>query len=308
MKKTNLLLSLLFLLPHISMGVFANPGELPVMIRPFGDSITFGYSDDFSATFNNCYNSQIWCLYPGVEYDGYFGGGYRGVLTWLAINKKEPIIKHFGTVGNQSGGSSIKQWLSMSQIHDGYPGARTDQMVPYSLMPTPLVPPIPTIPTITLIHLGTNDIAQGFSSKLNEEDIVNRASNNLSTIIENILNHNMTHVYVAKIIRFAKPKPGCTFAGKKCMDYSSANKIVDKYNTRIGEKFANLKGVTVVDMSNLLSNDDYSADGVHPELSGYFLISCKWSEAANLFLSEKTCNNISLEELKTLNPLAQVPR
>jgi len=296
-KKINLLSILLFLFSvNIPIGALGNNGAMPTIIRPFGDSITFGYSGDFSATFSNCYSSQVWCFYPKVDIDGYFGGGYRGVLTWFAINEKSKIIKPFGTVGLQTGGSSIRQWLSMSQFHDGYPGARTDQMVPYSLMPTPLSPPMPMpmqIPTITLIHLGTNDILQGVDKKVDNNVIIDRAISNLLRIIKNILKYNNTQIYLAKIVMIPK--------------ISYTNNIVTDYNKAIDKNFSKLKNVTIVDMSDLLTAKHFSPDKVHPNLSGYFKMSCRWAIAANLFLSGKTCGDIKLNDLKTLLPLATVP-
>jgi hypothetical protein len=311
MKKTTMfcvMLTHILLIAPLEASADAPPmPPLPTIIRPFGDSITFGYSDNFSASGFNCYNNQIWCFYPSVAYGGYFGGGYRGVLTWLAINDTSKIIKPFAAMGNQTGGSSIQQWLTFSQFHDGYPGARTDQMVPYSLIPTPPSMPIP-VTTTTLIHLGTNDIVQGYDTRQTASTIVSRAISNLSSIVGNILKTNNTHVYVAKIIPFVKPKAQCPSTNKiPCTDYSLANTIVVQYNAQIETTFANQKNVSIVDMSNILTAGDYSADGVHPELTGYFKIACQWAGNANLFLPGKSCSDISLQDLTELKALAQTP-
>lgn len=273
------------------------------IIRPLGDSITFGYSSDFSATAQNCYNAQVWCLYPNVKYGGNFGGGYRGVLTWLAIDEKNRILKPFTTVGFQSGGSSIQQWATNSQLHDGYPGARTDQLVPYSML---FMPPFPETP-VTFIHLGTNDIIQGhLDDKLDQETIVNAAITNLSTIVKNVVNNTQSKVYLAKIIKFSVSKfcPGQTTS--KCADFSLANPIVEAYNERIAKEFSGNKNVVIVEMDNILEANDYSPDGIHPALSGYFKMACKWAESANMFLDNKSCGDVSVADLTSLPPVATV--
>jgi len=303
MKKIAFVIFFLSLL-NIPVSTSADVSSPPTIIRPFGDSITFGYSDNFSATTINCYNSQVWCFYPNVKYDGYYGGGYRGVLTWFAINNGNRIVKPFSTVGNQSGGSSLRQWLSLSQFHDGYPGARTDQVVPYSLLAVPPAPPfpVPKIPVIALVHIGTNDFVQGYK----DSGTVDRAINNLSTIIANLSKH-ATKIYLAKIIGVVKPKASCRIGTRPCPNFFPANQSINAYNQKIVENFSKNNNVTIVDMSNLLLADDYSADGVHPELSGYFKMSCLWAEKANLFISGKTCKDINVGELTSLKPLAQAP-
>lgn len=271
--QASLMLCLFFAIPQ-----WANSEETtadkPILIRPFGDSITygFGFSDyKYCPTYSS---NQQWCTSPAD-----YGGGYRGWLTFitlasLATNSKPPFI--FMTEGHQSGGSYSQQWQTATQAHDGYPGFRTDQLITASNYPS--------FSDVTLVHAGTNDILQ--------QKTVTSAADNLFTILDNLLaNNSQTQVYVAQIIPFAKPANGCKYAGKPCTDYTLLNDSVSKYNKLIATKYEALDDskkarITVVNMENLLNgasgpslDDDYFTFGVHPNVMGYRKIACTWINA-----------------------------
>ncbi|ABZ94685.1 hydrolase [Leptospira biflexa serovar Patoc strain 'Patoc 1 (Ames)'] len=176
----------------------------PILIRPFGDSITYGvgFSD-----WGTCYISQInqqLCMPPAMA-----GGGYRGWLTLLAT---QGLGLYFTTEGYQSGGSYYLQWLTNTQTHDGYPGYRTDQLIQFSTFAS--------FSNFTLIHAGTNDILQNKSYET--------AANNLFSIINNVLATNTnTTVVVAKIIQISSIN----------QVYSNLNSQIQLYNTLIDSKF-----------------------------------------------------------------------
>ena len=273
MLTASLILSLILAIPQS-----ANSGESvpdkPILIRPFGDSITYGFGFTDYKYCPTYPGSGPWCTPPSV-----YGGGYRGWLTFitlssLATKTDPPFI--FMTEGHQSGGSSLQQWQTATQAHDGYPGFRTDQLIEASTYPS--------FSDITLVHAGTNDIAQRKN--------VESAADNLFTILDNLLaNNSRTQIYVAQIIPFAKPAAGCTYGGKPCFDFTILNDSVTKYNNLIATKYAALNSdkkarITVVDMQNLLNgksgatpNEDYFTFGVHPNMMGYMKIACTWIKA-----------------------------
>ncbi|MGE8723287.1 hydrolase [Leptospira biflexa] len=243
----------------------------PILIRPFGDSITYGvgFSD-----WGNCYISQInqqLCMPPAMA-----GGGYRGWLTLLAT---QGLGLYFTTEGYQSGGSYYLQWLTNTQTHDGYPGYRTDQLIQFSTFAS--------FSNFTLIHAGTNDILQNKSYET--------AANNLFSIINNVLATNTnTTVVVAKIIQISSIN----------QVYSILNSQIQLYNALIDSKFnalpPNLKArVRVVNMYNLLNDqNDYSPDGIHPNASGYFKMACNWMAGINNSNPSGPCSGLNFEKLK----------
>ena len=270
---TTLILSFLLVIPQHVNSEETDPDK-PILIRPFGDSITYGFGFTDYKYCPTYPGSGPWCTPPSV-----YGGGYRGWLTFitlasLATKEEPPFI--FMTEGHQSGGSSLQQWQTATQAHDGYPGFRTDQLITASTYPS--------FSDVTLVHAGTNDIAQ--------KRTVDSAATNLFTILDNLLaNNSRTHVYVAQIIPFAKPVAGCKLYGKPCFDYTIYNDSVTKYNSQIAVKYDSLDAakkarITVVNMQNLLNgksgnspNEDYFAYGVHPNMMGYMKIACTWIKA-----------------------------
>lgn len=242
------------LLPRPSL---AQTGDA-LLIRPFGDSITYGwgYAD---GTFCPVYNvSQTWCTSPLA-----IGGGYRGWMTWMALNLRAIT---FRTEGLQNGGSYNQQWITGSQAHDGYPGFRTDQLM--------LASRLPSFAGVTLVHAGTNDIAQGVDPGV--------AAANLFTLVSNLQAANSaTRIVLAKIIAFAKPPAVCPYGPGNCRDYTPLNPKIDQFNQLIDQKWAQLPAaarqrVTLVDMHAVLSSGDFYFDGVHPNVLGYMQMACAW--------------------------------
>ncbi len=258
-----------------------HPPAGSVLIRPFGDSITYGFGFTDYTYCPTYLNNQKWCGEPLP-----MGGGYRGWMTWIVLSsiatETTPPLT-FMTEGHQNGGSYIQQWQTATQAHDGYPGFRTDQLVPVSKMPS--------FSNITLVHAGTNDIVQNIK--------VNVAVGNLFQILPNLLTANQgTQVFVAQIIPFAKPASTCQAFGKPCLDFSSKNAQVTHYNQLIQQKWSALppaqkERITIVDMSGILNglsgitpDDDYSLDGVHPSPMGYMKMACTWIRAIQGLPSE----------------------
>ncbi len=248
----------------------------PILIRPFGDSITFGvgFSD-----WGLCYFSQInqnLCMPPSQ-----IGGGYRGWMTLLATQN---IGIYFTTEGYQSGGSYYLQWQTNTQTHDGYPGYRTDQLINFSNYAS--------FSNYTLIHIGTNDILQNKS--------IDSAANNLFTIINNLLQINRnTTLIVAQIIQISSTN----------QKYSPLNTQITAYNNLIETKWnalpANIKTrVKIVNMNNVLNDQtDYFFDGIHPNSNGYFKMACKWIGAINNSPPAGACSGLNIESLKRkMNP------
>lgn len=277
-RKYSLALALIFLC-HFGMEIQAqNLKQLPkpILIRPFGDSITYGlgFSD-----WGLCYFAQInqsLCMPPSQ-----LGGGYRGFMTLLAT---QGIGIYFTTEGYQSGGSYFLQWQLNTQTHDGYPGYRTDQLINFSNYAS--------FSDYTLIHAGTNDIVQGKS--------IETASLNLFTIINNLLQMNSrTTLIVAQIIQISSTN----------QKYSPLNLQIVAYNNLIQSKWnalpANLQArVKIVNMNGVLNDlQDYSPDGVHPNANGYLKMACKWIGAINASPPAGACSGLNLESIKRkMNP------
>ncbi|BDA80272.1 SGNH hydrolase [Leptospira kobayashii] len=264
--------------------------SIPI-IRQFGDSITYGYG------YVQCYGTPGICM--GTTINGgqiqqcmtcavyMWGGGYRGWMTELALQPSNQF--GFATVGYQCGGSYTSQWQTNSMSHDGYPGFRTDQLVPIAMLPS--------VASITLVHAGTNDFAQGKS--------VDWATQNLTQIVKNLIQQSGNGtIYVAKIVRFMKPAASCT----KCTDNTVLNPLVKTYNEWIDQKLANAIGtkfsnqVVIVDMYDALTlATDYSFDGVHPSPAGYQKMACSWIRAIKKMpsLPENPCSGFTFGETKS---------
>lgn len=271
----------------------------PLLIRPFGDSITYGFGFGSYTAFCPVYGpGQTWCGQPLT-----YGGGYRGWMTAYALYTNQvqaPIPLTFMTEGHQSGNSNLEQWNTATQVHDGYPGFRNDQLLP--------IAKLPSFATVTLVHSGTNDIAQCVFPNLypwfecptaagaSPQQTAQAIFAKLVQVVTSLLQANpKTQVFVAQIIPF----------GNAANKAAELNALRGPYNELIGSQLvgslpANLRSrVTIVNMQNSLDlNADYSADGVHPNSSGYFKMSCNWIKAIqNLPVP---CPGASLENLQEM--------
>ncbi|WP_210411991.1 GDSL-type esterase/lipase family protein [Leptospira licerasiae] len=264
--------ALLLFLCNISLQAQTVPYNLnnPVRIRPFGDSITYGVQ--FAYGFPFCYVSAVnqFICSPPIA----IGGGYRGWMAVFSFNN-DGIV--FSTEGYQAGGSNISQWESFTQMHDGYPGWTTADLIP--------IAGLPSFSDITLVHAGTNDmwpilkIANPTDAQIDQ--IASTAGANLFLLLNQLLvNNPKAYIFVAKIIQVSAPQ-----ASYFNFDYNTVNKVIFKYNNYISNNWinvppANRARMALVDMSQLLQQgSDYSGDGVHPNASGYMKIACTWIRA-----------------------------
>lgn len=239
----------------------------PIVIRPFGDSITYGlgFAD---GTYCPVYaNGQQPCPNPPVNW----GGGYRGWIAYILKNSRNII---YTTEGQQSGGSNQFQYATATQRHDGYPGATTIDLISKSTLASSA--------DVTLVHAGTNDIFWRVVLLRNCSWPVNPIADSLFVSVRNILAANpRTKVYVAQIVKFVAG----TMVLPSVVD--SINTKVDQYNQQIVRKWNELptqmkERVNIVDMSSVLSSTtDYISDGVHPSREGYLKMACTWIRAIN---------------------------
>ncbi|PJZ84688.1 GDSL-type esterase/lipase family protein [Leptospira harrisiae] len=248
----------------------------PVLIRPFGDSITYGFGfTDWG--FCPVYPiGQFICMPPNQAV-----GGYRVWMTEFAITNKALT---FATEGYQSGGSNIQQWITNTQTHDGYPGWRNDQLLQ--------IANYPSFADITLVHAGTNDLIQGKSP--------NNAIIDLFKVVNALLaNNSRTQIFLAKIIRISPT------AATKLPNYETLSKNIRDYNQLIDTYWINTipalrSRITLVDMHPILNLPEDYFDDVHPSPLGYMKISCTW---INAIKSQKTnpsdpCSGIETDNIK----------
>lgn len=238
----------------------ANPKEVPdsIIIRPFGNSITFGIGfaeDTYCPVY---FDNQKSCGFPPP----FWGGGYRGWMTLISQNNQNLV---FTTEGAQGGGSNARQYFSSTKMHDGYPGFWTNHMIERSKAPSKA--------DVTLVHLGTNDLFWGSTA--------DKAADTLFFLLDNILAANTNpnkHIYVAKIIKvFPSSIVHANYA-------PFVNAKIDAYNQLIDSKWKALPTekknlITVVDMHSVLDSSRYYADGVHPNEEGYLRMACTWIRA-----------------------------
>ncbi|MGJ4789292.1 GDSL-type esterase/lipase family protein [Leptospira koniambonensis] len=276
----------------------------PVLIRPFGDSITYGigFTNDWQCPMYEIF--QYVCMPPGTK-----GGGYRGWMTLLSLNG-DGIV--FTTEGYQSGGSYFQQWLTNTQTHDGYPGWTVEDLTPIAARAS--------FANITLVHAGTNDmwpilkIQNPTDAQIDQ--LAATTGQNLFNMLQTLLNSNpKTYIFVAQIIKTAPPLVG----------YETVNQVIFKYNNYIASNWINLPPasrarMTLVDMhSTLQPGQDYSNDGIHPSANGYLKIACSWIRAikAQPANQESPCDGIttgktekqltpSQEEIKQMTPSKEI--
>jgi lysophospholipase L1-like esterase len=266
----------------------------PVLIRPFGDSITYGigFTNDLSCPVYPI--GQYICMPPGEK-----GGGYRGWMTLLSLTG-DGII--FTTEGFQSGGSYVQQWLTNTQTHDGYPGWTNEQLLP--------VANYPSFSNITLLHAGTNDMWQVLSipkpSDAQIEQIASSAGASLFTLINTLLKNNQrTYLFVAQIIKVSEAQSHYKSLYHESSDFNTVNKVIQKYNNYISNNWTtqlspeNQSRATLVDMQDILQpGSDYSPDGIHPSALGYMKMACTWIRAIKNMTPDpqKPCSGIASSE------------
>lgn len=249
----------------------------PVLIRPFGDSITYGFG---FTDWGYCpvYSiEQFICMPPNQAV-----GGYRVWMTEFAITNKAFV---FATEGYQSGGSNTQQWITNTQTHDGYPGWRNDQLIK--------IANYPSLADITLVHSGTNDIIQGKSP--------NNAAIDLFKVVNSLLTNNpRTQIFLAKIIRISP------VAATQLPNYDTLSANIRDYNQLIDKFWINTvpslrARITLVDMHPILGLPQDYFDYVHPSALGYMKISCTWINAIKNQNTNPSdpCNGIETENIKS---------
>ncbi|TGM81371.1 hydrolase [Leptospira mtsangambouensis] len=249
----------------------------PVLIRPFGDSITygFGFTDWGFCPVSSI--GQFICMPPNQAV-----GGYRVWMTEFAITNKAFI---FTTEGYQSGGSNPQQWITNTQTHDGYPGWRNDQLLQ--------IANYASFADITLVHAGTNDLIQGKSP--------NNAMTDLFKVVNALLAKNpKTQVFLAKIIRISPA------AATILPNYETLSTNIREYNQLIETNWINTvpslrSRITLVDMHPILGLPEDYYDNVHPSPLGYMKISCTW---INAIKNQKTnpsdpCYGLNTDQIKS---------
>lgn len=244
--------------------------DTPILLRPFGDSITYGLGNLSGGGY-----CPTFYPYKGCNIAQKSGGGYRAFLTGAAVGTGKT---QFRTEGSQLGNSNLTQWATGSSAHDGYPGFRTDQLRPISQ--------VLSFADATLVHAGTNDMLQSKP--------VDTAFNYLTEIVGNLLKKNQGgHIFVARIIPVTDA--AATFLASKELQKlckcpattpAKVNAAITAYNQRISADLIDqlkpaqpsaAERVTIVDMSALLNSASDYSDGVHPNIRGYCKMSYKWT-------------------------------
>lgn len=218
-------------MPDESIGKLFTSQQL-VKIMPLGDSITEGVNSSFY-------------------------GGYR-VSLW---NDAVASGWHVQFVGSRSNGPTSLP----DKAHEGHPGWRTDQIS------THVVKWLTTYqPQIILLHIGTNDIIQGYS--------VSTAIMRLNYLIDQI-----THTLPSAIVIVAAITP---------LRRPGLASKVQEYNqdlvTLIREKQAVNRHILAVDMYDAMPLNDIT-DTIHPNDAGYTIMAQVWYKAlTQLFIATPT--------------------
>lgn len=192
----------------------------PCRVLPLGDSITDGYN---------------------------VPGGYRIDLEDLAATDGYGI----DFVGSQSNGPADLA----DHDHEGHSGWRIDQI--QAIVRARLAT---YTPDIVLLHIGTNDIGQGY--------LVSAAPNRLQRLVQTIVNDAPgALVVVASIIPINNP---------------GLERSVVTFNRRIPGMVSRFSSggdnVQYVNMHDALTTSDL-ADGVHPNEGGYDRMAATWYDA-----------------------------
>ena len=194
-------------------------------ILPLGDSIT-----------------------DGVGVTG--GGGYRIELFRLA----RVAGKNLTFVGSLMNGPQMVNNEPFPRMHEGHSGWRINQID--DQVPTPYLNPDPHI---ILLHIGTNDIAQGQA---------NGAPDRLAALIDQILmDQPNSLLVVAQIIPF----------NSGVQTFNAAIPAIVTQRANAGRHIILVDQFTGFPTSEL-------ADGVHPNTAGYVRMATKWYAAISSYL------------------------
>lgn len=239
------------------------------VVRPFGDSITFGVG----------FSPLAQGLIPMANSAG---GGYRGWLTYMFFAGSGFA---FSTTGLLTAGSNYQQATSNTYWHDGYPGWRNDQLTAIAGLNTAAPA------TITLVHAGTNDFLQ--NAKADE------AAQRLTVLLTTLRAKNpQSRLYVAQIIllnsKYGNGPPGST-AG----NYQQINSRIADYNQNYVPRIAasvTPPAVVAPVVQALTTDADYIGDGIHPSCQGYLKMACAWFGPATGKPLPSTCSGLGFTQ------------
>jgi lysophospholipase L1-like esterase len=198
------------------------PDQNAIRIMPLGDSITAGIG-----TIDR--------------------GGYREPL-WEKCQIARWDVTFVGS--QQDGPSSL-----LDRNNEGHPGWRIDQISARVVGWLEA-----TQPQIILLHIGTNDIIQGYSPAV--------AAARLQYLLDQITTTEPNaDVIIAQIIPLGRPLLDIRVA-----EYNSYIPIIAHQMAARG------KHVICIDMYNIVPTSDL-VDGIHPDVAGYALMANEWYQA-----------------------------
>ena len=237
-----------------------------VKIMPFGDSITTSVGN-IPDLFGAPVAAQA---------------SYRYWLYLDLINSSPLPFIFIGTQTDNFGGAPLHagEFDQHNEGHSGYmaidfyasPNGRNGTPLTTFLNENSAGTTIPNVPDIVLMHLGTNDLAYGYS--------VNEVITHLSTLIDIFRSKNpKVKILLAQIIpckntNYYPNPPSDMFAGcSKIPDLNAAiPALVTQKNTPVSP-------VILVDQYTNFSVNNDTYDGVHPDASGEQKMAHKWADA-----------------------------
>jgi lysophospholipase L1-like esterase len=217
--------------PSITLSIFRRQlsDQNAIRIMPLGDSITAGIG-----TLDR--------------------GGYREPL-W---EKCQVAGWNVSFVGSQQDGPNSL----LDRDNEGHPGWRTDQISQKVVGWLEA-----TRPQIILLHIGTNDILQGYSPEV--------AAARLQYLLDQITTTEPNaDVIVAQIIPLGKPLLDIKVA--------AYNRYIP---LMVHQMAARGKHVLCIDMYNVVPASDL-VDGIHPNVTGYALMANEWYQALKPIVTE----------------------
>jgi lysophospholipase L1-like esterase len=203
----------------------------PCKILPLGDSITYGLIT-IAADKPNGKDSN---------------GGYRREFFAKASAANQKIT----FTGSQQNGPDSVNGVTFPKNHEGHSGFTIDDSTGNGINDKSVLDPgFKTTPHIVLLHIGTNDVYSPKGMQAGMADRLGKLLDELSTRAPNAL------IVVAKIVPL-----------------SSSNSALTNYNNAVpgvvSAKAAQGKHVILVDPFTGFKSNMLSADGVHPNQSGY---------------------------------------
>ncbi|MBE3560842.1 MAG: SGNH hydrolase [Ktedonobacteraceae bacterium] len=217
-----------FTLPFFSQ----KAATVPVRILPLGDSLTAGVTGGDPAGYHGGYRLRLWEDCKAAGWNIHFVGS------------------------TDSGPANLPD-----RAHEGHPGWRTDQIS------SRVVGWLKRYqPQIILLHIGTNDLIQGYSASVASARL-NGLVNQITTTLPSAT------LIVAQIIPIdtAKLRP-------EVIQY---NRFIPTLVQRLAEQG---KHIRYVDMYDAVPVNDL-VDHIHPNADGYYRMAQVWFQALKPLLS-----------------------